>query len=269
MNTPARAGVSQRQEDLGRYILEHGTVSITELATAFEVSAMTVHRDLDELDRQGLVRRFRGGASAQPSNIFESNVRYRLAAMQQEKAAIAENCRTLIEPGMSILLDEGTTALAIARLLGDISPLTVVTNYRGTINVLCEMRNVHLIVLGGDYRPNHDSFVGLQCLDSLQSLRTDLAFLSTSAVSDDQAYHQVQEVVQVKHAMMRASSRSILVVDHSKLGAVALHRFAPIADFDAIVTDDGADAAHLERLADHARELRVAALNNRGGEKDD
>ena len=80
-------------------MLAHDSVSPTELAQHFGVSVMTVHRDLAELEQQGVVRRFRGGVTAQPSAVFESNVAYRLKAMEAEKDAIAARTRRLIEPG--------------------------------------------------------------------------------------------------------------------------------------------------------------------------
>jgi predicted transcriptional regulator len=77
-----RSSRANRKRELAQYVLDHGTVTVTELVERFGVSQMTVHRHLTELERQGVVRRFRGGASAQPSGVFESNVLYRMSAMQ-------------------------------------------------------------------------------------------------------------------------------------------------------------------------------------------
>src|SRR5699024_6298783 len=79
-----------RQQRITDYVIENGSASAAELVELTGVSHMTVHRDLDELARRGLLRKFRGGVSAQPSTVFESNAEYRLGAHVDEKAAIAQ-----------------------------------------------------------------------------------------------------------------------------------------------------------------------------------
>jgi DeoR/GlpR family transcriptional regulator of sugar metabolism len=256
-----------RQRELASYVLDHGTVTVIELVERFDVSQMTVHRHLTELERQGVVRRFRGGASAQPSGVFESNVLYRMSAMQKEKAAIARHARGLIEPGMSLLLDEGTTTLALAQLLAAYAPLTVITNYLETIKVVSEMSEIRLISLGGEYLKTHDSFIGVQCIENARSLRPDLAILSTSAIGDGQAFHQEQEIVLVKRAMMDSASRRVLLVDHSKLSTVALNRFASLDEFDLVITDDAASSEQIEDLANHSVAYQLAPMNGEEGDE--
>jgi DeoR/GlpR family transcriptional regulator of sugar metabolism len=221
---------------------------------------MTVHRDLKELAAQGILRRFRGGASAQPSGVFESSVRYRMSVMPEAKAAIARDAASLVEPAMSLLLDEGTTTLAVARLLTNIFPLRVITSYLETIKLFTESPNVRLISLGGEYRSNHDSFIGVQCIENLGALRADLAFLSTSAVGSGSAHHQEQEIVQMKRAMMACASRRVLLVDHSKLGTVALHRFADLHEFDLLISDDQASQSQVNDLVNHSVKFRLAQI---------
>ncbi len=239
---------SERRERIAAIVLANESVAARDLASQFDVSLMTIHRDLDELERQGVLRKTRGGASPQPSSLFESNVRYRLATARAEKGALARYALTLIEPGQAVLLDDATTTLALARLLPGIAPLTVITNYLATMQLLHDAQGVRLIALGGEYFPSHDSFIGIICESAIASLRADLFFMSTSAVSHGSAYHQEQEIVAVKRAMLRAAGRSILLIDHAKLGKTALHQLAPLADFDLVVVDDGVDAAGIATL---------------------
>src|SRR5882757_9888089 len=110
-----RRGPEARRQALADHVLSAGSATAAELAERFGVSLMTIHRDLDELERQGIVRKFRGGVTAQPSGVFESNVQYRLKTMRPQKAAVAERALQLIEPGMAVLLDDSTSALEIAR----------------------------------------------------------------------------------------------------------------------------------------------------------
>ena len=92
-------------------------VAVKDLARLFDVSVMTIHRDLDELEGQGMLRKVRGGATPQPSSIFESNARYRITVARAEKQALANFALTLIEPGHAVVLDDSTTVLTLARLL--------------------------------------------------------------------------------------------------------------------------------------------------------
>ena len=76
--------MARRQALMTEYLLERGSVPIKELAEQFEVSLITIHRDLDELERQGVLMKLRGRVTAQPSSFFDSNVRYRLRAARKE-----------------------------------------------------------------------------------------------------------------------------------------------------------------------------------------
>lgn len=253
-----RSRPAQRQAQIAEHVMQHGSVSATDLSEMFQVSLMTIHRDLDELERQGAVRKYRGGVSAQPSSVFESNVSYRLRASRAEKAAIAKQARELIEPGMAIMLDDSTTTLELARLLEDAAPLTVMTNFLETIKLLTGVRGIRLLALGGEYYPTHDSFLGVPCIDAVESLRVDLLFASTSAISGSYAYHQEQEIVLVKRAMIRAAQRSVLMIDNTKLGKVALHRLVPLSDIDLVITDRNASPESLLEMRENGVKYETA-----------
>src|SRR5574337_871378 len=120
--TSESSNQNERQEWITRYILEHGSVLIDDLVERFNVSRMTIHRDLDDLEKQGVLRKIRNGATAQPSGLFESDIRYRLNQQKAEKVAIAPVALSFIEPGQSILLDEATTLLPLVHLLPGVTP---------------------------------------------------------------------------------------------------------------------------------------------------
>jgi DeoR/GlpR family transcriptional regulator of sugar metabolism len=254
----ARSTRAQRQQLIADHVVSHRSVSVADLATLCQVSEMTIYRDIEELQQQGVVRKFRGGVTAQPSGVFESNVAYRMATMRDEKEAIARRARDLVEPGMSIILDDATTTLALARQLGDVSPLTVATNYLETMRLISGFRDIHLIALGGDYDRTHDSFLGVSCVDAVEALRVDAAFVSVSAVSGGHAHHQEQHIVAVKRAMLRSARRRFLLVDHSKLGRDALYRVARLTGFDLVIVDDRASPEALGELREHGVSYEIA-----------
>ena len=261
-NTGSRNSRQDRQGQIADHVLRVGSISAGDLAELFDVSLMTVHRDLDELERQGVVRKFRGGVSAQPSSVFESNVTYRLRAAQAEKAAIARLACTMIEPGMAVMLDDSTTTLQVAGLLGDMTPLTVITNFLEVIKEVSRLREVRLIALGGEYHPTHDSFLGVPCIEAIEALRADVLFTSTSAVSATHAFHQEQEIVLVKRAMMRSATRKVLLIDHTKLGGTALHRLASLRDFDDVVVDANAPDDTIRTLREQRVNVHLAEVSS-------
>ncbi|MEW1720435.1 DeoR/GlpR family DNA-binding transcription regulator [Streptomyces sp. NPDC093109] len=253
-----RRGPLPRRREIAGHVLAEGSVSASDLAERFGVSVMTIYRDIDELEREGVLRRFRGGVTARPSGVFESNVAYRRNSMRREKEALAAEAVKLIEPGMSVMIDDSTTALELARLLPRIEPLTVVTNFREALNLLADERGLHLMALGGDYDPLHDSFLGVPCVEAVEALRVDLCFVSVSSVHGDHAFHQEQRIVAVKRAMIRAAGRSVLMIDHSKLGRTALHRLTPLSAFDLILVDDRTPPEALRTLDESGARYRLA-----------
>lgn len=256
--------LSQRQEGIAEIVLQNDFVSARDLARAFDVSLMTIHRDLDDLASRGILRRVRGGATPLPSSLFESNVRFRMTESLAAKQAIARYALTLIEPGQAIMLDDSTTALALARLIPTLDmPLTVITNFLASMRELSDVRNVRLIVVGGEYFPSHDSFTGLGCEVMLNALRADQLFLSTTAVAGGATFQPEPEVAMAKRAMMASATRRILLVDSSKMGRVALHLLAPLRDFDLVVVDDGIAEDHLRQLRESGGDIVVAPHEGR------
>lgn len=258
----SRRPPAARQEAIAAHILEAGSATAISLAERFGISLMTVHRDLDELERRGVVRKHRGGVTALPSSVFESHLSYRVGQAAAAKAAIAQSARKMVEPGMSIMLDDSTSALALAQLLGDVTPLIIITNFLEVIRLATDWHDTRVIALGGEYNAAHDSFLGVPCVEALASLRVDLLFASTSTVSGGFVYHQEQEIVFVKRAMLNAADRKVLLVDHTKLGRLALHRLAPLNSFDVVVTDDAATDEALREMRETNTEVVVAAARN-------
>ena len=249
----------QRQDRIAELVLQKPFVAAKDLAEGFGVSLMTIHRDLDELESRGVLRKVRGGATPQPSSLFESNVRYRLTLAGEEKQQLARAALLLIEPGQAVLIDESTTGLALARLLPERAPLTVITNSLSVMQELRSARDIKLIVLGGDYWPRHEAFCGLACEAAVSALRADLLFMSTTAISGGVAYQPDQDMAIAKRAMIAAAARRVLLVDHTKFGRVALHRLAPLTDFDLIMTDAGIDDVGLRQLREAQVPYEVVA----------
>jgi DeoR/GlpR family transcriptional regulator of sugar metabolism len=235
--------VEMRKRLITDAVLASGSATAQDLANQFGVSLVTIHRDLDELERRGVVRKFHGGVSAQPSGVFESQMPYRLASMTAEKEAIAQAALGYVEPGMSILLDDSTTVLAMIDGLAERAPLHVATTFVTGMRRLSELAADHditLIGIGGRYDVAHDSFVGVQTNSHVQGIHVDAVFISTSAVSLTDMYHQEEQVAALKREMLNSASKRYLLIDHTKLNRRALLKIASLSELDLIITDDAA-----------------------------
>ncbi len=243
-----------RQEAIRERILTHGFVSVGELADAFAVSGMTIRRDLELLEEQGWVRKVRGGATAEPSAFYHGDVRHRMQAMAAAKGEIAAHALGHVERGHTIMLDESTTGYGLAQLLPNRRPVTVITNFLPSLQLLSRKPGIDLIALGGAYRPAYDAFLGLRTAESVGSMTADLLFASTTAITAGSCYHRSQETIEVKLALMQAAARKILLADHAKFGKRAVHHLASVTEFDLVIVDSGIAPEHLEEL----RQLGVA-----------
>ncbi|MEI5100598.1 DeoR/GlpR family DNA-binding transcription regulator [Streptomyces sp. PmtG] len=229
----------RRRRELRDLVVAGGFVRSCDLAEAFGVSLMTIHRDLDFLQAQGWLRKVRGGATALPSAQFHGSVAERMTAMAPTKQRLAHAAARLLVPGQSVLLDDSTTCLHLTREFAGRTPLTVLTNSLPAITALAKEPGVSLIALGGSYFPAYDAFMGLHTADSVAAFRADVLFMSTTAVTRGRCYHTSPETVQVKRAMMAAATRRVLLADHTKFTRDGLYALAPLSDFDVVVVDDG------------------------------
>ncbi|MBI5160306.1 MAG: DeoR/GlpR transcriptional regulator [Micrococcales bacterium] len=253
MTTPHPAGSRiARQRQILDHVLARGQAGEAELAELTGRSVMTVHRDLDDLAQRQLLRRFHGGVSALPTSVFESSSDFRRQRHTESKAALAAAAARMIEPGMSVMLDDSTTVLAMAELLRDIAPLTVITNYRQVLERLSDAADIRLIVIGGQYSRTHDSFIGPPDQTNVESYAVDIAFQSTSTMDESMTYHQEQEVVSMKRTMLRCGTRRVLLMDGTKVGHTSLHRFVPVSAFTDVLLTDDVDPEIAARVAERA-----------------
>jgi DeoR/GlpR family transcriptional regulator of sugar metabolism len=247
-----------RQRAIVAAVLSEGSIRIDELAERFGISAMTVHRDLNDLEEQGLLRKVRGAATALPNSVVESSDAFRIGQENRSKAQLARAALEFIEPGQAVFLDDSTTVSHLVPLLAGLTPLTVITNYLPNMEVLKSIAGVDLVALGGSYRRWCSAFMGRVTTESIEQMRADIFVTSTAAIVDDMCFHQSQETVDIKRAMFEASALRVLAVDHTKFEKRALYRLAALSEFDHVIVDSGTSAEHISRLRQHGVHVIVA-----------
>lgn len=249
---------ASRQRAITEAVMAEGSVRIEQLAERFDISVMTVHRDLDELEGRGLLRKSRGVATALSSSLVESSDVFRSSRQGAEKDAIAHAALEFVEPGQAIMLDDSTTTMHLVPHLRTKRPLTVITNTLTTMDELRGANGITMLGLGGEYHNWCSAFMGHITTTAIRALRADLFIMSTAAIADDIAFHQALETVDVKQAMFESAEKRILLADHTKFSKRALHALLPLSEFDAVIVDADTDPSHISRLRDKGVEVVVA-----------
>jgi DeoR/GlpR family transcriptional regulator of sugar metabolism len=247
-----------RLEYITNAVQEAGYVGVDHLAELLEVSRMTIHRDLDELQRMGSLRKVRGGASLLRTIQLESDLRGRLGSMVAEKKAIAQAAVRLIRDGDVVMLDDSTSALELVGLMEGFDQLTVITNFMSVMDKLRDLPQINLISLGGQYSHRYASFSGIICEDSIARLSADVVFVSTSSMDGPTLYHQDHMEVGAKRAMIACAARRVLLMDHSKIGQRALYKLGSVSDFTHVVVDSGTSPEAIRTLQEEDIEVIVA-----------
>lgn len=241
----------QRMADL---IARRGFVRVADLSEAFAVSEVTVRSDLAALGDDALIRRVHGGAVPREAPAREVSFEESLEASAHDKQAIGRLAASLVSSGQSILLDVGTTTLAVAQALTartDLEDLIIITN---GLNIALELESeiprFTVIVTGGALRPLQHSLVQPLARAVLDQVHADLAILGCNGVD---VRHGITNVnlpeAEVKQLMVDAAERVIVVADASKLGRVSLGTIASLDRVDLVVTSDGADPALVADLS--------------------
>jgi len=229
-----------------------GTVSVEQLSETLEVSLVTIRRDLDLLEQQGLLRRTHGGAVSIEPLFYEPFRNDRSFQAQVEKQAaekrrIGRAAASLIERGETIALTPGTTTTEVIRGLPLNHDITVVTN---TVNVAMELskrKDLKIFVTGGHLQGDWFSLVGPTAEQALLQVMITTAFIGADGIdakwgascfSPDEAH--------LNSVMVKQSRRRVAVVDHSKFGVVTAWRICQTEDLNVLVTDTGAAAGTVE-----------------------
>jgi DeoR/GlpR family transcriptional regulator of sugar metabolism len=212
-------------------------ISLHELADRLGVSLMTVRRDLDELQAKGLVRRVRGGAVSLAAPAEEAGFAAREPWQAATKQRIGIRAAELVKPGMTVLLDAGTTTAALAPHLP--APLTVAVLSLQAATALADRPGIRLLVIGGESRPGERSLVGHLTLRMLEELWFDRFLLSVGAVHPELGWSEfsMEDATVKRHARCRAEE-TVVVADSTKLGVRAFARVAGLGDVGTFVTDD-------------------------------
>lgn len=226
-----------RRERIKEYIDNKNVATIKELQQLLpDISLMTLHRDLDALERQGVLTKYRGGVkSVHQLDDVEFNVRLR--DNNEGKLCMAQKALSLLQPHNSVFLDAGTSNLFIAKNLPDIN-LNIVTTSPGIALELCRLNKPMVTMCCGALNRNNQSVGGQNTLEMLKNINIDIAFIGVSGCSADVGFTCGTEAdMLVKKLVIEKARTSVLMCGNEKLKRLMPYTFATMKDVDYVITD--------------------------------
>ena len=256
---------SNRREQLLELIRLRGFTALPELASELGVSESTIRRDLEHLEQNGTTQRIHGG-------VFYTGPKPKLQHFDKlqsqnfiEKQQIAHFASKMIEEGDTILLDGGSTAYELARLVLGRS-LQVITNSLPIANLFMGNESTDLVMIGGYVYAKAGVSLGPLAVEMLSGLNCQKAFLSVSGLHQDGLYNSNLLIVETERAMMNSAEQVIVLADHTKFGRKSLTKLCDLEKAGTIVVDDGISEEWRERMYEAGVKLQIAPkLTNESG----
>lgn len=255
---------NERHGRIAERLRLQGSVRVRELADALGVSDMTIRRDLDVLAAKGLLQKVHGGATrVSERTTDEPGFEAKQRRQMREKDAIAATARHLVQPGISIGLNGGTTTWSLANLLVNVPELTVVTNSPSVARIFHRNARPDLtVVMTGGIRTPSDALVGPLATASLKALSVDLLFMGVHGISPDVGFSTPNMAEAETNRIFLDRARSVVVMaDHTKWGNQGLSTIAPLEAADTLITDDGFGPAAIDHCRDAGLEVIVASVD--------
>ena len=220
------------------------------MAKQLNVTPMTIRRDLQLMENNGLVEKSHGGAVLTESIVKEATYTNRKLINIEAKRKIAKVAISFIESSMSILLDAGTTNYELAELMTHKKweNLTVVTNDLAIGQLLIAVEGIHVIMIGGIIDAESSSTCGLFAHNMVRQMHFDVCFLGTQAITPN---WRIMTANALKQACLKVSDKSIILADQSKLGKHKLYDICDLGEADIFITDYTATKADLELFQKH------------------
>lgn len=247
----------ERYNEILNIINKEGSVKVSMLTKLFDVSIETIRRDLEHLEKKGLLKRVYGGAILEKPTITLSSFRSREKEFLNEKKEIAAISVNFISEKQSIAMDSSTTNLEIVKLLKHhFKELTIITNSILIAQELSDTPNFTVILLGGKLVPSQYCLVGSMTLKNITNFFADIAFISTSGISLKSGItdYNINDV-DIQKNMIELSKITIVLADHSKFDKTALIKVADFEDVNLIISDSKLSDSIIKRYKNNGIEI--------------
>lgn len=227
--------VNSRQREVVRLCEKYGEITIKALSDMLNVSEMTIHRDLEYLQREKYLFKKRGAAVFSGDKKSDS-----VDFFIEEKRSIGKKAASMLLSGQTVILDNSTTAIECARFIDDSLKLTCYTTNIEIMNILAKSKSHIVYCSGGYYFRETGGFIGQHAESFVENIKADVAIIGASGISLE---HGVTNPYPMHSSLQRkiigAAKKCILLADRSKFDRVAMEKDSDISNIDTIVTDVG------------------------------
>lgn len=253
-----------RKQTIIDIVNKMGKATVSYLCDHFSVSPATIRNDLRELEEAGAIKRTHGGAISSTRINYEPSTSQKEVVHVVHKQAIARLAATFIQPGDAIALDTGTTTMELAKLLGGIENLTVVTNDIQIASYLEHNTDIMIILVGGALRRHFHCTVGQMAIESIANLHVDKAFAAANGVHSTKGVTTPNmDMAGIKTRMIESADEVYLLADSSKLGKSAFITFTTLSNVDVLITDQEADPAFIDAIKQIGVDVHLAEIDSK------
>ena len=241
--------IAERHELILKKLENDGFVTVSDLSIEFDVSSVTIRKDLKLLEELNLLFRSNGKAIRKNPYTSEKTVNEKEKIHQGEKNKIAIKAAELIQPFDSIILASGTTIIEMAHQIKPIKGITVLTASLNAALIVSELNGVDVIQLGGVLRQSSSSVIGPLGEQMLSEFTCSKLFLGVDGIDLDFGLTTTSSMeASINKVMIKSAQKIIILADSSKFGRKGFGRICGLEDVDQIITDSGIEDAYKEKL---------------------
>lgn len=243
---------AERRKRIMTLLYDQKNVVVGNLCKIFRVSEETIRRDLDKLEKAGILVRTHGGAIIDDSIIEDIKVKWKGCEYTQTREWIAEKSVKLVTPGNVIMLDASASSLYVAKRLKQIKNITVITNSFLVQMELYNVDSIRLISTGGTLNPSSSSYVDFAAAKFISHYYADISFVSCAGIHQEKAISDMNESeAEMRRIMLQNATQKVLLVDHTKFNHNGLTTIAGFSAINRLITDRRMSAAWIETLDRH------------------
>ena len=245
----SKRNTKQRRHMILSLLIEKGEITVEELSELFDISEVTIRKDLTELEKNGLLMRKYGGAVLMPSNIIQEDTGEEVS---NRKLSLAISAVELIKDHNRIIIDSGSTTAALINQLSKKNGLVVMTNSLPVANALQEIENEPtLLMTGGTWDSHSDSFQGQVAESVLRSYDFDQLFIGADGIDLDRGTTTFNELVGLSRVMSEVAREVILMVESEKIGRKIPNVELPWDSIDVLITNNDLSEEHQKKIESH------------------
>lgn len=228
----------ERKRKIKEYIVDQQSVRVVDLSHEFGVTEETIRRDLEKLEKEGVLIRTHGGAIPIANEFVDQPFSVRSRKNIVSKRKIGMVIRDLINDGEIIMMDSSTTSVEIAKTIGNSKDINIITNSMGIAMEMVQYDKVEMICVGGTLRRNSLSLIGPSAKKSIKNYYADKVILSCKGIDMQRGIMESNELeAEIKKAMIDTAKTVILAIDHTKFNEFSVIRAYNFSKVDIIVTD--------------------------------